>query len=244
MENYPNFKNTNFEKLKKFNLETDLKAFRKILKDNLGGYVNSKTMTYLSPNSTTSIAYGFLKLHKPEKSLRPICTGYNAICANSQKFLKKFIDPILQEYTFLIDSPAKFKERLIQDTPKYNSRTHTVVSFDAKKLYTNVNVNRVVSHVLDCIYKTPSLFFDEKDDFGNPFPIPPRSNFRIFIQNVLKNFNIIENNLGYYRQIGGLAMGSPLSGSLSNIFIHLMENTVVTKLLKDKTIVHWQRYTE
>ena len=118
------------------------------------------------------------------------------------------------------------------------------MSFDAKKLYTNVNLNRVVSHVLDCVYKTPSLFFDEKDDFGNPFPIPPRSNFRIFIQNVLKNFNIIENNLGYYKQIGGLAMGSHLSGSLSNIFIHLMENTVVTKLLKDKTIVHWQRYTE
>ena len=112
-------KNTNFEKLKKFNLETDLKAFRKILKDNLGGYVNSKTMTYLSPNSTTSIACGLLKLHKPEKSLRPICTGYNAIFANSQKSLKKFIDPILQECTFLIDSPAKFKERLIQDTPKY-----------------------------------------------------------------------------------------------------------------------------
>ena len=58
------------------------------------------------------------------------------------------------------------KERLTHDIPKYNSRTHTVVSSDAIKLYTNVNVNRVIFHVLDCIYKTPSLFFNEKDDSG------------------------------------------------------------------------------
>jgi hypothetical protein len=64
--------NENFEKLKKFNLEKELAAFRLILKNNLGGCVNSKTMTYLSPNSTTSISYGLLKLHKPKNSLRPI----------------------------------------------------------------------------------------------------------------------------------------------------------------------------
>ena len=40
-------------------------------------------------------------------------------------------------------------------------------------------------------------------------------------------YNEIETNVGYYRQIGGLAMGSSLSGALINIFIHLMEKTVV-----------------
>ena len=60
--------NPNFEKLAKFNLETHLDEYRKILADNLGGCVNSRTMTYLSPNSSTSISYGTLKLHKPEKA--------------------------------------------------------------------------------------------------------------------------------------------------------------------------------
>ena len=54
------------------------------------------------------------------------------------------------------------KERLTHDIPKYNSRTHTVVSSDAIKLYTNVNVNRVISHVSDCIFITPSLFLMKK----------------------------------------------------------------------------------
>jgi hypothetical protein len=105
-------------------------------------------------------------------------------------------------------------------------------------------VNRVIFHVLDCILKTPSLFFNEKDDSGRPLPIPSRNNFRIFIQNVLKNFNIFKNNLGFHKQIGRLAMGSFLSGLQSNIFIHLMEQTVVSKLIKDETIVHWQRFAD
>ena len=127
-------------------------------------------MTYLWPNSTTSIGYGLLKLHKPEKGIRPICTGYNAICANSQKYLQKLIEPILKECTFLIDSPADFKERFLKDLPKFDPNIHTVVSFDARKLYkyTNVNVDRVFSHVLDCIYKNLTYFAKKKMILDNP----------------------------------------------------------------------------
>ena len=39
-------------------------------------------------------------------------------------------------------------------------------------------------------------------------------------------------------------MGSPLSGSLSNIFVHLMEKVVITKFMKEKTIVSWVRYAD
>ena len=71
-----------------------------------------------------------------------------------------------------------------------------------------------------------------------------RSNFRVLIQKVLKDFNVFENQLGFFRQKSGLAMGSPLSGLLSNIFIHLMENTIVNNFLKNKKIVHWQRFAD
>ena len=147
------------------------------MKQNLGGCVNSRTMTYLSPNSSTSISYGTLKLHKKDKGLRPICTGYNAICANSHKFLKTFLDPMMAECTYLVDSPKKFKERLLADIPKFNPDIHTIVSFDAVNLYTNVNTNRVVSLVLDTIYKSPDLYFKEKDDEGVLLLFPSRSIF-------------------------------------------------------------------
>ena len=185
-----------------------------------------------------------IKLHKPEKGLRPITTGYNSITCNAQTYLKGFVDPMLSQCTYLVDSPAKFKERLLADLPKFDPEKHTIVSYDAVKLFTNVNTNRVVSHVLDTIYKSPDLYFKEKDEKGNRYPIPSRSDFRIFMQKVLKDFNVCQNNLGYYRQIGGLAMGSKLSGALSNLFIHLMEETVVSKLIKNKTIIHWQRFAD
>ena len=236
--------NKNFEKIPNYNIEKDLKAFRDMLKKHLGQSVSSKTLTYLEPNSTTSISYGMIKLHKPEKGLRPITTGYNSITCNAQTYLKGFVDPMLSQCTYLVDSPAKFKERLLADLPKFDPEKHTIVSYDAVKLFTNVNTNRVVSHVLDTIYKSPDLYFKEKDEKGNRYPIPSRSDFRIFMQKVLKDFNVCQNNLGYYRQIGGLAMGSKLSGALSNLFIHLMEETVVSKLIKNKTIIHWQRFAD
>jgi hypothetical protein len=96
-----------------------------------------------------------IKLHKPEKGLRPITTGYNAITSNAQKYLKKFIDPMLTQCTYLVDSPAKFEERLLADLPNFDPEIHTIVSYDAVKLFTNVNTNRVVSHDLDTIYKSP-----------------------------------------------------------------------------------------
>ena len=215
--------NSNFEKIKEFKLEETLESFRKIFTENLGKSFNSRTLTYLLPNYTTSISYGMIKLHKEDLGLRPITTGYNAICSNAQKFLKRFVEPSLTECTYLVDSLSKAKQRLLAEISKFDPKIHTIVSFDATKLYTNVNTTRVLSHVLDTFYKSPDIYFLEKDEFGKRLPIPSRSNFRIFMQNVLKNYNIFENNLGYYRQIGGLAMGSPLSGALSNVFIHLME---------------------
>ena len=49
--------NENFEKLIKYDLEKDITAFNQMLKDNLGNNLNSKTKTYLQPNSTVSISY-------------------------------------------------------------------------------------------------------------------------------------------------------------------------------------------
>jgi hypothetical protein len=152
-----------------------------------------KSIDGIATNSTVSNLYGMIKLQKTDKGLRPICTGYNVLFTNSHVFLKKMFEPILKQCTFFIDSPRQFEERFLADLPKYDSEIHTVVSFDAVKLHTTVNVNRAVSHVLDVVYASPDLHFTEQDENGKKYPAPLRSNFRVFIQNVLKDFNIFEN---------------------------------------------------
>ena len=61
--------NDNFEKIPNYNMKLDLESFSKMLTDNLGNNLNSKTKTWLEPESTTSLAYGLIKLHKVEKGL-------------------------------------------------------------------------------------------------------------------------------------------------------------------------------
>ena len=117
--------NSNFEKIKEFKLEETLESFRKIFTENLGKSFNSRTLTYLLPNYTTSISYWMIKLHKEDLGLRPITTGYNAICSNAQKFLKRFVEPSLTECTYLVDSPSKAKQRLLADISKFDPKnTH------------------------------------------------------------------------------------------------------------------------
>ena len=39
-------------------------------------------------------------------------------------------------------------------------------------------------------------------------------------------------------------MGSSLSNSLANIFVNILEKSVIPKLIKSKKILHWSRYVD
>ena len=94
------------------------------------------------------------------------------------------------------------------------------------------------------IYKNPTDYFKDKDEDGRPLPHPERANFRKFMHNVLLNFNTFECQLGIFKQRSGLAMGSSLSPSLSNIFLDLVEKSIIPKFLKSKKVLSWVRYDD
>ena len=73
------------------------------------------------------------------------------------------------------------------------------------------------------IFTKPREFFQDKDKNGNLKPIPSRPKFRQFLMGVLTDFNLVKTQIGNYKQVKGLAMGSPLSSLLSNIFVNMME---------------------
>jgi hypothetical protein len=62
------------------------------------------------------------------------------------------------------------------------------------------------------------------------------------MQCVLLNYNIFHTPTGTYKQRSGLAMGSPLSSSISDIFLNLMETTFIEKFIKNKEILDRSRY--
>jgi hypothetical protein len=119
-----------------------------------------------------------------------ISKSYNLKVANAQIFIKKLILPIAKNCKYAIDSPKKFKDQFLADTKKINPQTHRIISIDATKVYTSINVNRTISDILKIIYKNPSNFFNEKDEFNNLLPFPERSDLRSFLHGVLLNYNI------------------------------------------------------
>ena len=61
---------------------------------------------------------------------------------------------------------------------------------------------------------------------------------------VLLNFNTFHTQIGAFEQCSGLSMGSPLSSSMSDIFLNLMETTLIDNFIKNKEVLHWSRYCD
>ena len=120
----------------------------------------------LAPKTSISDLFGLIKLHKEERPLRPICTGYSSLCANAENYLKKLLSPLTKNFKFLVESTKDFAEKFKTEKAKFDQSKHTLVSFDIVQLYTRVNTNRAISIILDAIYKQPDTFFTEKDEFG------------------------------------------------------------------------------
>ena len=106
-------------------------------------------------------------------------------------------------------------------------------------------MNRVSSLILYLIYKNPKKYFPEELDFnGNILPQPSRSNFLKLLKYTLTKFSIFRTQIGVFRQLDGLSMGSCLSSIISNLFVHMLEESVIPKFEKSGDVITWLRYAD
>ena len=73
---------------------------------------------------------------------------------------------------------------------------------------------------------------------------PTKPNFKTFLIGVLTKFSLVRSQIGVYRQTKGLAMGSPLSGLLANLYLNILEQKMVKKFIKDGIVISWVRYID
>ena len=139
-------------------LAKDLKLFRKLL-STLKMYLNKFTFLRMLPNEQYKKGHGYLKLHKDGFPLRPIVSSTNSLTCGAESFLKKIFGPLVKRCTKVVNSTKQFKERFIAQKQGYDPTIHTVISWDAVSLYTNVNVERVIIYICDLIYESPNEFF-------------------------------------------------------------------------------------
>jgi hypothetical protein len=198
--------------------------------------ISYDTFEYLNPlnhNLNCSEMYFLPKLHKiptgnNKFEVRPIISGMNSATYTISQFLDFFLAPIAaSQPTYIKDTTDIIRKlqnlKLPQDA--------LLTAIDIKAMYTNINHNEAITNVCNAYNKSTINFQIQK---------PPTEYIELLLSLVLKN-NTFRFNGFHFKQIVGLAMGSPCSPSVANITIHPLEN----KFLEQATnIIAFYRFLD
>ena len=173
--------------------------------------------------------YGLPKVHKTNVPLRPIVSCRGSACHPLSQFLVKIINPLSGKTPTYVKNSAHFVSLVQAMRPSPNMQ---MVSFDVVSLFTNVPTTEALSIVRTRL---------ESDD-----TLPERTTIPTDDIMELLTFCVTTTafQLGddYYQQTEGMAMGSPLSPVIANIYMeHFEELALQTAPLKPSL---WLRYVD
>nr|WBB44924.1 reverse transcriptase [Chrysogorgia stellata] len=155
--------------------------------------------------------YGLPKVHKDGVPLRPILSMIKSSQHSLAKKLSLLLNPVLNKYSsHILKDSFTFVNDLKQ--LNYNSSELTMCSFDVVSLFTNIPLEETIKICIDTLYHS-----DIK---------PPNVSEDAFHELMFIATKGVEFSFGeaVYKQIDGVAMGSPLGPVLANIFVGYYES--------------------
>ena len=233
-----------FLKINNFHLEETMKDFKHLLKTTIKPSLGNISKLSIKPQSSISSLYGTVKDHKQNFPLRPIGTAYDSLTLGAEEYISKIFAPLRKNCTYAIKSQIEFKQKILQIRPDFDPAKHEIFSLDVNSLFPNINNTRVINYILTEVFKDPKLYFFEKDKKGYTLPVPTREKLRKFLHGVLNNFNIFNCHIGIFSQRKGVKMGSPHSSLFADLFLGILERTVVSKLERQGHVLKWLRYVD
>ena len=155
--------------------------------------------------SSPGILYSRVKIHKPINdgvpSFRPILSAIGAPTYKLCKFFVSLLKPsTLNEYT-IKDSFSFEKELLNYDC------NLVMASFDVEPLFTNIPLHETID-------LSGELLLNDKPNIDG-FTV---TDFNEFLTTTMSESLVLFNG-EYYKQIDGVAKGSPLGPTFANIFL-------------------------
>ena len=195
------------------------KAFQQKLRSwYVKGFISQDVYESIRPTgSQCPKLYGLPKTHKKGLPCRPILDMINS----SQYKIAKFLIPILSQVS------NKFSNFCVKDSFNFvdNLRNNSCLSdqmcsFDIKSLFTNVPLDETINICVNELYNSNL----------NP-PMFPKEICQSLLYMAAKNVEFRFNNY-IYRQVDGVAMGSPLGPVLANIFVGYFESILFRDIEK------------
>ena len=182
----------------------------------------------LISGSSPGTLYGLPKVHKGNIPVRPILS---ACCTHSFN-LAKFFVPILSAYTideYTTKNSYEFVSSL-QSIPHIDSKF--LCSYDVESLFTNVPLREVIDICVDLVFQNSS-HINGLD----------RVNFKKLLEfALLDTYFFFDGKL--YKQIDGVAMGSPLGPTLANIFLCFHEKQWLSRTPSHFAPMTYKRYVD
>ena len=163
-----------------------------------------------SSGSSYNILYGLPKVHKRDVPLRPILAAYNAPNFAIAKYLVPLLSDLASNQYTLNNSASFIPDILSQDSRLF------MVSFDVQSLFTNVPLTETIDIIINRLFPSDTSLFHSFD----------KHNFRKLLELAVADTHFIFNG-NVYKQIDGMAMGSPLGPTFANIFMCFLESLIL-----------------
>ena len=169
--------------------------------------------------STRPRMYGVPKVHKDGNPLRPILSMINSPQHELAKWLTEILTPVLNKYSeHTVKDTFQFCERIEEFNAEYcgkNVESLFMCSFDIKSLFTNVPLEETINICLQTLYHDENV----------TRPIVPEELFKKLMMKATTEVEFSYDDV-MYKQIDGVAMGSPLGPALANIFVGYLEGKI------------------
>jgi hypothetical protein len=192
---------------------------------------DERTRRSLKPiNAKAPVLTGLPKLHKENIPIRPLV---NFTTAPGYKTAKRLVNVIKQNILLhnnysLIDS-TDFVDRVknINIEPSYK-----LASLDIVNLYTNIPITETIQILRNNLIVTKKLDIESIHEL-------------IDLLQLLLDQNYFTHDNLYFSQREGLAMGSPLSGLLADVYLNNFENSYIFENnMHSGNIIFYGRYVD
>lgn len=214
-----------------------LSKFISIIKTNLKNNnqffldLNINYNKFIPSNPNIPRLYGLPKIHKDNIPMRPVVSFFNTPLSALSKFVNNFLTETLKfSPRFTVKNSSDLITQLSNSSlPLHN---YLLVSFDVSNLFTNVPREETIPLIQNLLLQ---LNFD-----------PAKTSQLISLLKLCLSQDFFSFNEKFYRQPKGLAMGNPLSPSLSDLFLDNLENNHIFNNNNSSfgRIKSWYRYVD